>query len=615
MSLPALDVLLGVRSGLDPIGAAGSDPGQRASVNFRWATVTQTGPLRVRLDGDSDPLPFTPDNLVGPVPVGTRVWCELFGRRVIAIGVQGGIGAGIVTVDLFGARGDGSTDDTVPIQAAIDSLPGGGTVRFRPGGTYKVTSPVTLRSNVVVDGTGATVNATNGLPFAARSTGKGYGAGGENITVRGFRFDRGNFAGSSMMSFHHAQHVLIEDCVWEGTVISSHGIDLPGSRDVTIRRCVFKGDRDGTPYKESINLDWSYIGGTASQVNDAPSSYDGLPCRDILIEDCVSTDFTVGGTHYDAPNLVGSHASCEGGYITNVQVVNCVVRNPRPLGSAAVAGLIHGYMLRDILVQGCTFLYDRPSPPQVKPVRSGQITSWKALADVGTPDSGNVSCPPQVPMNFRVVDCIFDGFTNASDYSLIDINGNSSTHGYGVEVTGCHVRNCNASPDTGGSNGATLVTAEYMDDVRVHHNETRNMDNTAIIRNGTRVSVCSNTVYSPLSTALYVDTCDDVDVSGNTISGGFAGILVSGGTGAVISNNSVAGSQTSGNSSALNIHDVTELLVNGNLTRGVGPGSRTKYVYGCFLWSNTNGLFVNNRAAGSANHLTGNTNVDQYNNK
>lgn len=56
---------------------------------FRWATVTQADPLRIRLDGDTVALTFTPESLLQVVPaVDQRVWVQLYGRRVIVLGVS-----------------------------------------------------------------------------------------------------------------------------------------------------------------------------------------------------------------------------------------------------------------------------------------------------------------------------------------------------------------------------------------------------------------------------------------------------------------------------------------------------------------------------------------------
>lgn len=59
---------------------------------FRWATVTQVSPLRIRLDGDTDELPVTPDSLVAPaaLAVNVRVWVQLYGRRLIVLGAANG---------------------------------------------------------------------------------------------------------------------------------------------------------------------------------------------------------------------------------------------------------------------------------------------------------------------------------------------------------------------------------------------------------------------------------------------------------------------------------------------------------------------------------------------
>lgn len=57
---------------------------------FRWATVTGANPLRIRFDGETDPLPITPDALVNP-PVGARVFVLHWMRRVTVLGRAGGI--------------------------------------------------------------------------------------------------------------------------------------------------------------------------------------------------------------------------------------------------------------------------------------------------------------------------------------------------------------------------------------------------------------------------------------------------------------------------------------------------------------------------------------------
>src|SRR5690242_7078238 len=61
----------------------------------------------------------------------------------------------VFNVRAFGALGNDTADDTAAIQKAIDAArdAGGGLV-FIPAGTYRVTSPVVLRSQVSVVGVG-----------------------------------------------------------------------------------------------------------------------------------------------------------------------------------------------------------------------------------------------------------------------------------------------------------------------------------------------------------------------------------------------------------------------------------------------------------------------------
>ena len=61
---------------------------------WRWATVTATDPLRIRLDGDSKPLLTTPDTLTA-VTTGDRVRVHVYHHRVTIMGIAGGEGAGL----------------------------------------------------------------------------------------------------------------------------------------------------------------------------------------------------------------------------------------------------------------------------------------------------------------------------------------------------------------------------------------------------------------------------------------------------------------------------------------------------------------------------------------
>lgn len=70
---------------LDPIMRLVEKALTRPIPVHRWGTVTAVGPLRVRLDGDADPLPFTPQNAAGALTVGARVWCVEQHRRVTVL--------------------------------------------------------------------------------------------------------------------------------------------------------------------------------------------------------------------------------------------------------------------------------------------------------------------------------------------------------------------------------------------------------------------------------------------------------------------------------------------------------------------------------------------------
>lgn len=56
------------------------------TLSFRFGTVTQASPLRVKLDGDTAPLNLTPTS-VASASMGSRVLVAIQGRQPIVVGV------------------------------------------------------------------------------------------------------------------------------------------------------------------------------------------------------------------------------------------------------------------------------------------------------------------------------------------------------------------------------------------------------------------------------------------------------------------------------------------------------------------------------------------------
>jgi len=89
----------------------------------------------------------------------------------------------ITDVRAFGAKGDGATDDTAAIQAALNFAEGVHGVVFFPHGTYKITSPLKISPNVHLEGLGVGFGSVI-LPFNSAG-----------ISIRGADFKKYNNAG------------------------------------------------------------------------------------------------------------------------------------------------------------------------------------------------------------------------------------------------------------------------------------------------------------------------------------------------------------------------------------------------------------------------------------
>lgn len=108
-------------------------------VVLRWGTVTGVGPLRVRLDADTDPMAMTPNTLVAGLEVGDRVHVALQNRRATILGKGGGIPAPP-------ARTQGE------IPTAITTSGSGSTATIAGDGTITFANCTTINIDGIFDG-------------------------------------------------------------------------------------------------------------------------------------------------------------------------------------------------------------------------------------------------------------------------------------------------------------------------------------------------------------------------------------------------------------------------------------------------------------------------------
>ncbi len=155
----------------------------------------------------------------------------------------------------------GKADVTASLQAYVNSVPDGGTVRLQSGGTYRIEGTLVLnnRRNLTVDGNGARLFATT-LGSQSRSQLNLYG--GSGIVIHDLSITGANaYAGTDERAYQPAQAF-------------QHGIRIAGATDVEITRVrisatygdfVYLGRGDGDSWSERIWVHDSQFAGSGRQ--------------------------------------------------------------------------------------------------------------------------------------------------------------------------------------------------------------------------------------------------------------------------------------------------------------------------------------------------------------
>lgn len=170
----------------------------------------------------------------------------------------------IIDVKDFGATGNGTTDDTAAIQAAINAGGVGSYIYFPPG-TYLVSATVTGKANQVLFGAGATSTVIQRSGNFGHTFSWGSSAGA--VQIRGLWFNHSQWYTQGATSLPNlatsgahiymsgAQQALIENCFfWR----MPYGIELDASTLTTIRNNWFQGvwDPANAGCQEGIACIW-----------------------------------------------------------------------------------------------------------------------------------------------------------------------------------------------------------------------------------------------------------------------------------------------------------------------------------------------------------------------
>lgn len=237
---------------------------------------------------------------------------ELYNYNGASIGL-----ADYVTPEMYGAKGNGTTDDRAAIQSALDV---GGLVRFMTGKTYRITSTLWVKADTVIDLNGSTIQCTVEHAFYNFQDGDSYGGynGKGNITIC-----NGTIVGGCI-SFIHGNGITLRNVSMLNT-LNDHFVEICACRNYTIEGCSFVGMKNiANRALEYINIDTnaSYLAFPHNQSgqND-PVFYDMTTNREVTVRDSY---FSPGeGEYAYGFDAVGVHSR----NVSNTYAENVVIEN------------------------------------------------------------------------------------------------------------------------------------------------------------------------------------------------------------------------------------------------------------------------------------------------
>jgi parallel beta-helix repeat protein len=261
----------------------------------------------------------------------------------------------VVSVTSFGAKGNGTADDTVAIQRAFDRVPAGDVLLF-PAGTYRHSNVLVMRkTDVVVEGRGATLQATS--PQNESLVVAGNKIAIVDMTIDGTGTTRLTTPASTDIQVTGRYAQLVGNKIFGG---SSAGIFMYGARDYRVTGNTVANTLADGIHSTNVSRRGLVEGNTVFQTGDdtiAVVSYTGeAPSGNILIND----------------NHVSDNPNGRG--ITCVGCMDVAIVNNEISGVACCAGVLVANEIETIGVEGVLIANNDISNIELHPCCGGRTS-------------------------------------------------------------------------------------------------------------------------------------------------------------------------------------------------------------------------------------------------
>lgn len=170
------------------------------------------------------------------------------------------MGSPFVNVVEYGAKGNGTTDDSASIQNALNALSSSGGIIYFPKGTYLIKTGLLFYSNQTLffeNGAtllqGASINNLL-MSYCGDSVG-GYN-GVHDCVIYGATFDGGSYTtNNTLVGIIHSKNIIFENCTFKNAYGTWHNLEINSSYNVKVINCDMEGSRKSSADACMIQID------------------------------------------------------------------------------------------------------------------------------------------------------------------------------------------------------------------------------------------------------------------------------------------------------------------------------------------------------------------------